>query len=108
MIPNQRDGQLGPTKTKRVISLHAGLLLLRGLDLGEGLLDNDTFVEQNWISDDQTEKLIEGSTINILQVNIFSEINKLNVEIRLELIRCHAARKQQPGRLLDIGWSENF
>ena len=56
-----KDGQLGPTRTKRVISLHSGLLLLRGLDLGEGLADDDSFVEQNWVNDDETQKLIRGN-----------------------------------------------
>ena len=55
-----KDGRLGSTRTKRVISLHGGLLLLRGLDLGEGLLGDDTFVEQNWINDEQTQALIKG------------------------------------------------
>ena len=55
-----KEGRLGPTRTKRVISLHSGLLLLRGLDLGEGLADDDTFVEQNWVNDDETQELIKG------------------------------------------------
>jgi len=69
-----KKGIFSRTKTERIRSLHFGLLTLRGMDLREGLSEDDLYNTRHWSQCPITKKILEKSKI-------------LSVNLRLELIK---------------------
>ena len=90
-----------------IITFFEAILQVRGLDLFEGLSELEKAILTKKKYDSETDKLLYGLFgVHIMLFKPIIEIDMLNIELRLELIKVHASKilesKYKWDRILEL------